>query len=83
MFALHHNVPVQGVTGLTVFLRGGSLYMVLCLGASNHSSLMYSWSNNKFGNPQDIAITETTGAESLVSGADIYIVFYQGITLYA
>ncbi|XP_073480601.1 adhesion G-protein coupled receptor V1 isoform X2 [Aquarana catesbeiana] len=78
MFVLHHNFPVQGVTWLSVFPRGGSLFMVLCLGASDHSSLIYSWSNNQFENPQDIAVTGTTRVDSLVSGVDIYIVFFQG-----
>ncbi|KAM5191785.1 adhesion G-protein coupled receptor V1 [Mantella aurantiaca] len=75
MFVLHQNFQVQGVTGLTVFPRGGSVYMILCFGASNHSSMIYSWANNKFENPQDIAITGTTSVESLVSGGDVYISF--------
>lgn len=82
MFVLHQNFSVQGVTWLSVFPRGGSIYMVLCLEASDHSSLMYSWSNNKFENPQDIAVTGTTRVDSLVSGADIYIVFFQGMNIF-
>ncbi|XP_018414734.1 PREDICTED: G-protein coupled receptor 98, partial [Nanorana parkeri] len=83
MLVLHQNIPMQGVTGLSVFPQGGSIHMVLCLGASNHSSLMYSWSNNKFWNPQDVAITETSSVETLVSGADVYIVFSQGMNVLA
>lgn len=79
MFLQYQNLTSHGVMGLTVFARGGLLYMVLSLGGSNQNSLMLLWSNNQFGNQQDVPITGTMGVESLAIGGDIYIVFIQGM----
>ncbi|OCU02316.1 adhesion G-protein coupled receptor V1 [Xenopus laevis] len=72
LFSLHQKLPVNGTSGLTVFTRGESIYLVVSLASS---SLIYTWSTNQFGTPQDIPIKGTTCVESLTSGADVYIIF--------
>ncbi|XP_068103893.1 adhesion G-protein coupled receptor V1 [Hyperolius riggenbachi] len=76
-FVMHQTLPVQGVSGLTLFPRGGTFYLVLSLSGSNQTSLMYMWINKTFENPQAVPISQTTSVESLAAGADIYIVFLQ------
>ncbi|XP_056394317.1 adhesion G-protein coupled receptor V1 isoform X2 [Hyla sarda] len=80
LFVPHQSLPSYGVTGITVFTRGGSVYMVMSIGGYDQNSLMFLWSNNQFGNLQDVPITGTMGVESLALGGDIYIVFIQAET---
>ncbi|XP_071995626.1 adhesion G-protein coupled receptor V1 isoform X3 [Engystomops pustulosus] len=77
MFLQHQNLPSRGVTGVTVFTRGGTPYMVMSLRGYDQKSLMFLWSNSQFGNPQEVPMTGTMGVESLAAGGDIYIVFIQ------
>ncbi|KAM4707152.1 adhesion G-protein coupled receptor V1 [Discoglossus pictus] len=75
IFLPHQTLSSTGVSGLTVFTRGDIVYMALSLTSFAENSLVYTWSNNQFGNPQDIPVTGATCVESLVSGADVYILF--------
>ncbi|XP_069819007.1 adhesion G-protein coupled receptor V1 isoform X3 [Dendropsophus ebraccatus] len=77
LFLPHQTLPIHGVSGITVFTRGGAVYMVLSLRGYNQNSSMFLWSNNQFGNPQDVPVSGTMGVESLAFGGDIYIVFIQ------
>ncbi|KAG9488005.1 hypothetical protein GDO78_007684 [Eleutherodactylus coqui] len=77
IFSQYQNLPSHGVTGLTVFTRGGHAYMVLARGGFDQNSMMFLWSTNEFGNPQDVPITGSTDVDSLAMGGDIYIVFIQ------
>ncbi|XP_040275580.1 adhesion G-protein coupled receptor V1 [Bufo bufo] len=77
IFVQYQNLPSPGVTGLTVFTRGEAVYMVVSRGGSDQNSLMFLWSDNQFGNPQDVPITGTMDVQSLAFGGDIYIVFLQ------
>ncbi|KAM3940659.1 adhesion G-protein coupled receptor V1 isoform 2-T2 [Leptodactylus fuscus] len=75
MFLQSQTLSSRGVTGLTVFTRGGLVYLVLSLGGYDQKSLLFLWSNNQFGNPQDVPITGAIGVESLTIGGDVYIAF--------
>ncbi|XP_075693474.1 adhesion G-protein coupled receptor V1 [Rhinoderma darwinii] len=77
MFLEHQQLPSHGVTGLTVFTRGGAVHMVLSIGSYDQNSLMFFWSNNQFGKSQEVLITGTMDVESLAIGGDTYIVFIQ------
>ncbi|XP_073534717.1 adhesion G-protein coupled receptor V1 isoform X1 [Phyllobates terribilis] len=77
IFLQFQTLPSPGVTDLTVFTRGGAVYLVLSLGGYDQNSLMLLWANNQFGNSQNVAITGTKDVESLSIGGDVYIVFIQ------
>ncbi|KAE8635798.1 hypothetical protein XENTR_v10002742 [Xenopus tropicalis] len=74
LFALHQKLPVLWTSGLTVFTRGESIYLVVSLASPVQNSLIYTWSMNQFGTPQEVPVKGATCVESLASGADVYII---------
>ncbi|XP_053330924.1 adhesion G-protein coupled receptor V1 [Spea bombifrons] len=75
IFTLYQELIVSGVSGLSVFTRGETFYLVTSRTEPDHESLMYEWSNNQFGNPQELGIKGATSVDSVASGADIFIFF--------
>ncbi|CAH2297028.1 G- coupled receptor 98 [Pelobates cultripes] len=77
IFIPHQKLPSGGVSGSTLFTRGGIIYLVLANMRSDQKSVLYMWSNDQFRNPQDIGMNGAASVESLSSGADTFIFFSQ------
>ncbi|KAM6225436.1 adhesion G-protein coupled receptor V1 [Rhynchocyon petersi] len=74
-FMLHHKLPVRGVLSMTLFHRGGYLFLAVAQANAMLSALVFRWSGSRFINFLEVPISGTTQVEALTSGDDIYLIF--------
>ncbi|XP_036063369.1 adhesion G-protein coupled receptor V1 [Onychomys torridus] len=75
IFALHQTLPVQGVLGMALFIRGGSVFLAISQANVKRNALLFSWSGSQFTNFQEVSISGITQVEALSSGDDVYLFF--------
>ncbi|XP_031794624.1 adhesion G-protein coupled receptor V1 [Sarcophilus harrisii] len=80
-FVLHQKLPVHGVLSMTLFPRGGSMFLAVAPSDPGLNSLLFRWSDNEFSHFQEVPIIGTVHVEALTSGDDIYLIFAKGIYL--
>ncbi|XP_028615942.1 adhesion G-protein coupled receptor V1 [Grammomys surdaster] len=74
-FAWHQTLPVQGVLGMALFSRGGSVFLAISQANIRRNPLLFTWSGSQFINFQELSISGITQVEAVSSGDDIYLFF--------
>ncbi|XP_074063616.1 adhesion G-protein coupled receptor V1-like isoform X2 [Macrotis lagotis] len=80
-FVPHQKLPVHGVKSMTLFSRGGSMFLAVSPSDPGLNSILFRWSDNEFSHFQEVSIIGTVHVEALTSGDDIYLIFAKGIFL--
>ncbi|XP_036887970.1 adhesion G-protein coupled receptor V1 [Sturnira hondurensis] len=80
-FVVHQTLPVRGVLSMSLFTRGGSVFLAISQAHAGLNSLLLRWSGNTFMNFQEVPISGTTQVEALISGDDIYLLFAKTVSL--
>ncbi|XP_069483725.1 adhesion G-protein coupled receptor V1 isoform X2 [Ambystoma mexicanum] len=75
LFVLHQSLPISGMAGTALVMRGGAVYLAVSLLSISQNSLLYTWLSNEFRNPQELPINGTMQVEAVTSGGDIYLLF--------
>lgn len=73
---------MNGALDVSVFPRGGTLYLVVVPSDPSQNSLLYEWSDNKFRMFHEVPDTGITQVKALTSESDIYLIFAKGIHIY-
>lgn len=68
-------LPVQGVLGMTLFSRGGILFLAISQANVQRNVLLFTWSGNQFINFEEVSVSGIAQVEALSSGDDVYLVF--------
>ncbi|XP_036619299.1 adhesion G-protein coupled receptor V1 [Trichosurus vulpecula] len=80
-FVPHQKLPVHGVLSMTLFPRGGSMFLAVSPSDPGLNSILFRWSGNEFSHFQEVSVIGTVHVEALTSGDDIYLIFAKGIFL--
>ncbi|XP_051876623.1 adhesion G-protein coupled receptor V1 [Pristis pectinata] len=72
-FTFHQNLRTHGATGLALFKQGNLLY--LAVSQFNRASVLFQWSDDQFGKPQNLTVHAGMHVSSMTAGADTYLVF--------
>ncbi|KAJ7335780.1 hypothetical protein JRQ81_013721, partial [Phrynocephalus forsythii] len=75
MFVFHHQLSVNGVLSVDLFLRAATVYLVTVPSDPTKPPILYQWSNEKFRKFHEVSISGTTQVKALISGSDIYLIF--------
>ncbi|KAH0505721.1 G-protein coupled receptor 98 [Microtus ochrogaster] len=75
IFVLHQRLSVQGVLGMALFSRGGSLFLAISQANVRRNALLFTWSGSRFTNFEDVPVSGITQVEALALGDDVYLVF--------
>ncbi|KAH0628079.1 hypothetical protein JD844_008789 [Phrynosoma platyrhinos] len=78
IFVFHHQLSVNRVLSMDVFLRGDTPYLVMVPPDSMQPPLLYQWSDNKFMKFLEVPTSGITQVKALISGSDIYLMFVKG-----
>ncbi|XP_076995276.1 adhesion G-protein coupled receptor V1 [Tamandua tetradactyla] len=78
-FVLHQKLPLRGVLSMTLFTRGGSVFLAVSQAHTRLNSLLFRWSGSEFIHSQEVPVSETTQVEALTSGDDVYLIFAKNV----
>uniref|UniRef100_F7FXQ0 Adhesion G-protein coupled receptor V1 n=1 Tax=Monodelphis domestica TaxID=13616 RepID=F7FXQ0_MONDO len=80
-FVLHQKLPIHGVLSMTLFPRGGSMFLAVSPSDPGLNSILFRWSGSEFSRFQEVSVIGTVHVEALTSGDDIYLIFAKGMFL--
>ncbi|XP_059825311.1 adhesion G-protein coupled receptor V1 [Hypanus sabinus] len=72
-FIFHQNLLTRSATGLALFKQGNLLY--LAVSQFNRASALFQWSDDQFGQLQNISVYGGTHVSSVTAEGDTYLAF--------
>ncbi|CAH6787485.1 Adgrv1 [Phodopus roborovskii] len=81
IFALHQTLPVQGVQGMALFHRGGTLFLAISQATDTQHVLLFTWSGSEFTDFREVSGSGITQVEALTSGDDVYLLLAKNTIL--
>ncbi|XP_015216090.2 adhesion G-protein coupled receptor V1 isoform X1 [Lepisosteus oculatus] len=73
-FVFHQALDLQEATGVSLFLRGSSLYLAVSLRSPGNGCVLYRWAAGQFRDPQPLpTAAPATQVDTFHLGADTYL----------